>query len=232
MPDKQGNQQTILRIALGALIIILILRVAPMLRFFLFGIFVLLIVAGIVYLIWRYSNAKTLQKKESGTVEGMTNAKIRHCDEQIAKNENEAGKIKKSIASLQKELQISEGLSAAKKKELKRLLEGFEGELKLRYAKLDFFRSAKKKLKKIQRNKQVDQAIAAKEEELKRLKEGHYEDLADMEALRSDMELETLYLDTIESLSLKLNDSNSLESVQSLHKELEAMTKDLEGGEV
>lgn len=232
MPDKQGNQQTILRIALGALIIILILRVAPMLRFFLFGIFVLSIVAGIVYLIWRYSNTKTLQKKESGTVEGMTNAKIRHCDEQIAKNENEAEKIKESITSLQKELQMSEGLSAAKKKELKRLLEGFEGELKLRYAKLDFFRSAKKKLKKIQRNKQVDQAIAAKEEELKRLKEGHYEDLADMEALRSDMELETLYLDTIESLSLKLNDSNSLESVQSLHKELEAMTKDLEGGEV
>jgi hypothetical protein len=97
----------------------------------------------------------------------------------------------------------------------------------LRKAKIDFFRSAKKKLYHLQRNKQLDQTIASKEEELKRLKEHHYDDLADMEALRSDMELETLYLDTIESLSLQLHESTTPERINELQRELEEMTKDL-----
>jgi hypothetical protein len=42
------------------------------------------------------------------------------------------------------------------------------------------------------------------------------------------MELETLYLDTIDELSLKVPDNLSLEHVQELQKQLEEMTRGLE----
>ncbi|MCB0583635.1 MAG: hypothetical protein KDD10_30425, partial [Phaeodactylibacter sp.] len=100
---------------------------------------------------------------------------------------------------------------------------------KLRQSKISFFETALHKLEVLQHNRLLTQSISDKELELKRLKEGHYEDLANMEELRSDVEMETLYLDTIDELSLKLNSSTSLENAESLRKELEEMTRELGG---
>ena len=55
-----------------------------------------------------------------------------------------------------------------------------------------------------------------------------YEDLADMETLRSDVEMDVFLLDGIEELTLKTYESNSLETILGLKKELEEMTRDLD----
>ena len=71
------------------------------------------------------------------------------------------------------------------------------------------------------------QEIANKQENLKRLQEGHYDDLADIENMRSDMEYEKFYLDSIENLSNKLLQSDTLDLANSLKEELEEITREL-----
>jgi len=51
--------------------------------------------------------------------------------------------------------------------------------------------------------------------------------LAEMERLRSDMEYDRTYVDTINELSLRMKESTTLDSVQALHKELILITKEL-----
>jgi len=228
MSDENGSQGNLLKIVLGVFLLLFLFRFAGRLGFLFL---MLLIIAGLVfgiYFLWQAFQKRRAERRRESTLEGKAYTKMKHCEEQISRNEQEANEVKKSIFELRKQLEGVEEVSPRKKAEANRLMKEFESELRLRHAKIDFFRAAKRKLERIQRNKLLDETLSAKEEELKRLKEGHYEDLADMEALRSDMELETLYLDTIESLSIKMDQSKSMESVKSLQRELEEMTRDLE----
>lgn len=159
----------------------------------------------------------------------MSEERIEYCQEQISKNQKEAGQIRESIKELKTQMASGEGLANKTREDAIRLIKEFESELKLRQSKISFFETALHKLQTLQYNRLLTQSINDKELELKRLKEGHYEDLTSMEELRSDVEMETLYLDTINELSLKLNSSTSLENAESLRQELEEMTRDLGG---
>ena len=53
------------------------------------------------------------------------------------------------------------------------------------------------------------------------------EDLAEMEKLRSDMEYDRTYIDTINDLSRRMTESTTLDSAQALFKELKLITKEL-----
>jgi uncharacterized protein HemX len=227
MANNQGGFPNGLKIILGVILLLFLFRLAGRLAFLLL---IGLMIAGLgvgLYTLWNYYQNRRKAQKRALTVEGKAEVKIQHCDEQIEKNEKEAEQVKKSLIDLRKQMSEAESLSERKQAEATRLIGAFESELKLRQAKIAFFRAAREKLVQIQRSKMLDETISSKEEELRLLKEGHYEDLADMEALRSDMEMETLYLDTIDSLTVKTNQSKSMESVQSLQRELEEMTRGL-----
>jgi hypothetical protein len=228
MAEQNTKPVPILKILLLAVAVLFLFRFAGPARFF---ILILLIAAAIGfagYFAWNFLERLKQQRRKKASIEGLIQEKLVYCTTQIVKNEEEAEDIKESLRELRNELKVAEELNKNKASEVKRLIAGFESELKLRYAKIDFFKAAARKLKKIEQTKLLDESLSEKEEELKQLKEGHYDDLADMEALRSDVEMETLYLDTIESLSLKLNSTTSLESVKVLHKELEEMTRGLD----
>lgn len=228
MAEQQTKPVPILKILLLAVGVLFIFRFAGPARFLILTLLILAALGFALYFAWNFWGQLKQQKQKKQSMEGLIQEKLVYCTEQLVKNEEEAQKIKESLQELRSELRIAEGLNKSKSSEVERLIAGFESELKLRYAKIDFFKAAAKKLKKIEQTKLLDESLSEKEEELKQLKEGHYEDLADMEALRSDVEMETLYLDTIESLSLKLNNTTSLESVKVLHQELEDMTRGLD----
>jgi len=107
-------------------------------------------------------------------------------------------------------------------------LRGFQSELKLRHAKASFYRRCIQKLQHMLHNQEVAESLASKKEELRRLQEERYEDIADLEELKSTIEMDTLHLKTIDELSSRMLESNTLDHALSLKNELEQMTRDLD----
>ena len=229
MSDQNNTDNWIIRAALIFLLFVFLLRFMGRLFPFILGMLLVLAIGGGAFFLWGYVQKRRQARARRTTVEGMSEERIDFCREQIRKNQEEAGQIRNSIKELKAQMATGEGLANKTREDAIRLIKEFESELKLRQSKVSFFETALQKLQALQRNRLLTQSISDKELELKRLKEGHYEDLANMEELRSDVEMETLYLDTIDELSLRLNSSNSLENAESLRLELEAMTRELGG---
>ncbi|MBK7407819.1 MAG: hypothetical protein IPJ40_06895 [Saprospirales bacterium] len=76
-------------------------------------------------------------------------------------------------------------------------------------------------------NYELSKVFAQKKAELKLLREKNLDDIADLEELRSDIEYDRTYLETIDHLSLRMLGSQSLETVHALKQELEQMTRSL-----
>ena len=229
MSDQNNTNNWIIRAALAFLLFVFLLRFMGRLFPFILGTMLVLAIGGGAFFLWDLVQKRRQARARRTTVEGMSEERIDFCREQIRKNQEEAGQIRNSIKELKSQMATGEGLANKTREDAIRLIREFESELKLRQSKVSFFETALYKLQALQRNRLLTQSISDKEQELKRLKEGHYEDLANMEELRSDVEMETLYLDTIDELSLKLNSSNSLENAESLRLELEEMTRELGG---
>lgn len=224
--DRTTRQIILLFLLMAGVLIVL--RFLPMLRWFLMAGLALAAAGIAVFLVWQIFDQGRRKKRLENTTEGRVQAKIDFCNDEIAKNKLEMARIHESIDELRKHVDAPGGLSPQKKEEALRLIREFKAELELRQAKISFFEAATRKLENMLRNLQLSQAINAKGEELKRLKEARYDDLASLEELRSDVEVETLYLDTIDQLSLQLGSSTSLENALSLRRELDEMTRGLE----
>jgi len=186
-----------------------------------------MIVIGLIgYLIKKGIDSKKRKNYEK-TYAGNIDTKIQHADNQINKHQKEIEEINHNIKDLKARRRNSPDLKQAMVEETKRLIQAFENELKLRRAKISFYQISIQKLKSLLQNHNMIQEIANKQENLKRLQEGHYDDLADIENMRSDMEYEKFYLDSIENLSNKLLQSDTLDLAISLKDELEDITREL-----
>ena len=177
---------------------------------------------GIMALVKRYQN-KQFQK----TTEGQIIQRIKYCKEQIEKSKAEMVEIKGSIAELEKNLAQEKDIVAQNREETNRLLEAFQSELKLRSTKQSFFETSVRKLKQILKNYGYSKELDEQKEKLRKLQENHYEDLAQMEELKSDVEMDILYLDTIERLSQRILESTNHNDAEQVRLELEEMTRDL-----
>jgi len=231
MSNQNSNNNRVIGAALIFLLFVFLLRFMGRLFPFVLGTMLVLGIGAGAFFLWSFLQKRRREKARRTTVEGMSEERIEFCREQIRKNEEEAEQIRKSIRELKTQASPGEGLALKAREDAIRLIRAFESELKLRQSKISFFETALLKLEALQRNRRLSRSISDKELELKRLKEGHYEDLASMEELRSDVEMETLYLDTIDQLSMRLNSSTSLENVESLREELEEMTRELGEGQ-
>ncbi|MEZ5059891.1 MAG: hypothetical protein R2879_22890, partial [Saprospiraceae bacterium] len=63
--------------------------------------------------------------------------------------------------------------------------------------------------------------------QLKQLKESHYEDLAEMESLRSDLSFQQGFFESLDQLSLRVLNTESIGDTEVLHKELEKMVDEI-----
>ena len=228
MPQQKNNWLSPFRIILIVVGIILLLRFAGPLRFMILTLTILGGIGFLGYLVYEYIRQENSNFRNRGSVPAGVGARMEQVEDQLARNEKEIKSIQKNLRELRRELHDEDALNTKNRTDANYLIREFEAELELRRAKSSFYKTVKHKLNRLLHNHQLSQSLADKEAELRRLKEHHYDDLADMEALRSDMELETLYLDTIDELSLKVPDNLSLEHVQELQKQLEEMTRGLE----
>jgi len=217
------QNKNILIIVFTVFFLILMLR-------FRFALVILLILAafaaGIVILI-NYLIKNSQERQFQHSDEGRIAAKIEECKDQIDNNKSQIKEIQKEIAELKVRLNGPHELSTKTRGESERILRGFEQELELRKTKVRFYETCLQKLETLLYNSQTVKALQEKQERLKQLREKHYEDLADMEALKSDIAFDLSYLDSIETLSLRMLESDNLDVATGLHAELEEITKEI-----
>ena len=225
--DQQTNPyRSLLFLLAGIILFLFLLRTGLVFR--LFNLFLFLLLAGGVVLAvslmkkWRERRQAHFLKT---TPEGQVQDRINYCRSNLQKIEEEIQSIRKDIEDLRKNLERS--VDEEDQAQNRQLITAFETELELRQAKKNFFETCATKLEALLNKYQVGQKLAAKKDKLQELREEHYEDLAEMEALRSDVEMDVFLLEDLDVLSLKTLESNSLDGINRLKNELEAMTRNL-----
>ncbi|MEM8524930.1 MAG: hypothetical protein AAGG68_09815 [Bacteroidota bacterium] len=223
----RNNNNTLLYAFFGLIGIFLLVRVMP---YLIRPLLLILAVTGIVVLVfylvqqWKLKNrgVDPRDKMESGIHE-----KLDCCKKQIATIKKERAEIESNISSLATKLQSALELTPQTQRESERLIQEFQNELDLRNTKLQFYESCTLKLRSLHHNFQLSKEINEKQQTLKRLRESNEEDIANFEELKTALEFEQTYLNTIDELSLKMLDSNSLQDAKALQLELETITKEL-----
>ncbi len=228
MKRKQSDNQWWLYAILFSAFLLLALRYLIALRFLLIPLLALALVGIGVYWLWKYLRDKRREQAYRESVEGMIETRIEQCDEQIAFNKEQIAEISDSITELEERLDDSQDISSRIQEDTRHLIEKFRSELKLRESKLAFFETSKRKLSVILRQHQLARALEEKKEKLRSLQENHYDELASMEELRTDVEMEIMHLDTIENLSQRILQIDSYNDAERLRGELNNMTRSLD----
>lgn len=193
---------------------------------FFMGLMLAMFLGSVFFIVKHFRDARKEEEFKS-SMEGSIRQNLELCDEQIVKNKQEVLEIKENIYDLKDKLEVKSMINENTIRESEFLISGFERELDLRNAKLEFYKICKDKIHNIHFNQTLADEVANKKERLKQLQENHFEDLADMEKLRSDVDYAKTYIDTLSNLSIRMTQSTSLSSAQELHNELKLITEEL-----
>lgn len=212
-----------------------IVLLAFMLRFmiaFRFVLFAVLIVAGVpaaVYFLLKYLRNRKQEKAYKASTEGRIAARLEECQLLLEENRQEMEDIRTNIKELQQEQKKYDQKMATRNwRDLQELMGGFKAEMELRESKALFFKQCIQKLKQMLDNQRLAKALEEKKDKLQSLQDEHFEGLAKLEELKTDVEMDVFYLDTIESLSQRMLASSTVDDALQLKKELEEMTRELE----
>jgi hypothetical protein len=213
---------------IGIIVLALLMRFAPVFRFLL-GTLLILAVAGLAgWAVWYFVIKKRRDKRYAESTEGQIEQRIAFCKGEITKQEADIEVIEENITDLEDQLNGGSEIAPQNRKESDSLIRAFRSQLELRRSKITFYEAVMRKLEILLHNQRLASDLEVKKKKLEQLRENNFEELAKLESLRSDVEMETLYLDTIDQLSQRIQDTNTVDDAEILQKELEKMTKELE----
>ncbi len=216
-------------ILLATLILVFMLRFLVAFRFILFGLLVLLGIPLGIYLTVQFLRKRKREKIFKSSTEGRILSRLEECRVLLEENKNEIKEIQQNLGELNEEQQRHEQKMATKNwKDLQELKGGFKAELELRQSKTHFYQQCIRKLEQMLANHQLSKALEDKKNTLQSLQDEHFESLAKLEGLKTGVEMDVFYLDTIESLSQRMLLSSNIDDALQLKKELEEMTRELE----
>lgn len=222
--EQRKNNYLRYWLILGGVSLFILLRIIPELRFMLPELLVLIFAGILIHRIVKQQKSS----KQNDTPAGKIESNLAYCREQIAKIQQERKEIKDNINDLKQKLKDIDELPLVHRQESEQLLKAFENELTLRQTKITFYEACIKKLEKLIGQMRIADLLAEKKEKLKQLKEDNYDQLADMEAFRSDIEFNLTELETISDLSQRMFHSDTIRDAEHLRLELEKMTRKLE----
>lgn len=230
MSAPTNLEQKLLYGVLALLVLFLLLRI-PLLSALLGRLLLVALLAAVIYFgyrLFRYGRLRAKERAYARTTQGRIHQKLEQFREALLDNQQEIEEIRNNIRELEQKVASTTDISDNYRKESGELLKAFRSELKLRQEKARFYESGRRKLESLLHNLQLAKEIEAKKERLHQLRENHYEELARLEEMKSDLELDTTYLDTIEDLSTRLLESHSVDDAEHLRLELEEMTRELD----
>lgn len=223
---KHDNQNLSIYAALALALLFIAILFRP-----LFYILVILgcflFIAGTLYFVFNFLWKLSKKTKHDFSIEASLERQLVQCNVQIDKNLHEIKEIQKAIDDLETSLDNKLELLEKNRQKSKSILAGFYKELELRKAKIDFYEICKTKLEALYYNHNFSMELALKQKKLSELQEDRHDDIANMETFKTDLEYNKHYMETIETLSLRMLQSTSLDSAQQLHLELKEITKEL-----
>ncbi len=223
------NNIRIIYVIVGVLLLVVMLRFMVAFRFVLFAVLTLGGLGFGAYWLYQYLQKRKKERKFRGTTEGRITARLEECRNLLQENKEEMEDIRQNIQELETEQRKYDTKLATKNwKDLQELIGGFKAELELRKSKMQFYQRCIEKLDQMLANHRLAKALEAKRNKLESMQDEHYESLAKLEELKSDVELDVFYLDTIENLSQRMLTSSTVDDALQLKQELEEMTRELE----
>ncbi|MCB0661571.1 MAG: hypothetical protein KDC24_02435 [Saprospiraceae bacterium] len=201
------------------------IRFVPVGRFLLIALLVLVPIAGLMYFIFQRFSGNTSNTK--GQEQTALSDRIKQCNTSIEQLNKELKAIDNSLEELEKELLQTADLPKATVAKTQALITSFKEEKELRLAKIRFYVACREKLEMLHRNHTLTRSLQSKMEQLKQLKESHYEELAEMESLRSDVNYQQGFFESFDQLSLRVLNTESIRDTELLHKELEKMVDEI-----
>lgn len=226
---NEKNTRLLIILLVGTVLLVFMLRFLVAFRFVFFAV---LAIGGLgfgIYWLVNYLRNRKKEKAFSKTTEGRMVKRLEECHYLLEENRAEMKEIKDNIRELEAEQRKYDQKLARKNwKDIQELIGGFKAELELRETKMLFYRQCIQKLEQMLENHRLGRALEEKKEKLQSLQDEHYESLAKLEELKSDVEMDVFYLDTIENLSQRMLTSSTLDDTLQLKKELEEMTRELE----
>lgn len=228
MEERKSNYQSFLYFLLYTGFLLLALRFAVAIRVLFLPLAgaVLLALGG--YAGFKYFWKKQQEKKFRGSVEGMIQTRLDECDAQIDYNSREIAEIEENITELKQKLNVGMELPLRLREETEELIQSFQAQLQLRASKLAFFQTCKTKLQHLLHQHELTKTLESKKEKLRQMQESNFEEIATIEELKSNVEYDILYLDSIETLSRRLQASTNYSDAERLREELDQMTKSLD----
>ena len=221
--DKSNER--IIWMLMGLVLVLISLRFMAAFRFLIF-IFLGAALVGIpLYLLWRRLKNRKAQQTFAKSLEGRVNQQLSRLEELAEKNQEELEVINTTLQDIQRKAQ--EPLSSNNRQELEGLLKAYQKERRLRITKQEFFEASQEKLGVMLKNKKISEELAAKKAELEQLRAEQFEELAELETIRYDIESDIFYLDAIDELSEKILAQKTSQSADTLNLELEKMTEKL-----
>jgi len=158
---------------------------------------------------------------------GQMDNKRQNCQEKISLLKKEIKSIDANIKDIRSKLVANPKASPDAIEESRKIIEAFQEEKKLRQSKIDFYELCLSKFNQIIKNHQLAEDLKVKREKLAALKENNIEEVAEMEGMRTFIDYEKAYIETIDELSLRMLKSRSIEKAEALQLELVEMTKEL-----
>lgn len=217
------EETTYIKLAKGMILLIiglLILRFFPALWGSLLVIFVFLSAVAMVY--WLYQRSATPDSK--ATKDDFVERLLRSIEDSKKRAEdyrNEASQIVRSRRELAEQLDrtVDPGPEADAKG--RRLLQELDDEQALRLSKANFFDTSQRELKELLERYRLHQQLLAKEAELERLRSENYDDAAQLEKVRYQVERDQTRLSTIIELTHRAAISPNLNDTERLRLSLE-----------
>ena len=158
---------------------------------------------------------------------GQMNEKRLDCQLKISELRKELKLIEGNIKDLQVKLTTNPQATAEAIAESNKLVDGFKEEKKLRQSKISFYELALSKFNQIIKNHELTEDLKEKREKLESLMENNIDEVADMEEVKTFLDYEKTYIETIDELSLQMLESRSVAKADALQLELVEMTKEL-----
>ena len=226
MDEKQPF--SLLTIVLGIVTLLFLVRLLFAMRFMGLVLISLLMLILAGYFVLQNIRNRKQKKNFAQSTEGQILEKLDACRFELDKHQSAAQTITQNINEIKEQLNPSHNIDPQIEEDSKQLLAKYESELQLRNTKINFFQTCIQKLESLLQNHRLAKSLLQKEEKLRQLQEDHYEDIAKMEEIKSNVEMDTFYLETIQDLSQQIQFSTDLDNTESINRKLIKMTKDIE----
>ncbi len=223
--DKGVDKKLRLGLTILAAVALLAFLIGPPNIKFIVG--MISIIFGITFFIVRQIRRRRMNKAFKNDFYGQIELKRQQILTSISNYQNELNEIQRSIYDLKHKLELNPNAKMEAKRETQKLIRGFDEEKKLRMSKIGFYELCMTKLNSIIKNHQLAEEIKQKRKKLEKFQENNIDDVAEMESVKTFIDFEKTYLETIDKLSLQVIESRSIQDAEELKLELKEITREL-----